>query len=253
MTREQETQHSSSFYPRHFLPKMQTNRRVNVFHKDGTCIHDKPWHQQGGSHLVDNMESHNISPAVLWPLIKVFVQFSREVQGGSVKRLVFKSPDDYAPAVKCFQSAPQQKPPSKHPIVVHVAHDELFVVSILEIHDKHTATTFHNTEERTTPLTITEFCETVLEFLNRQQAEFLATLDDTETGAPATHPDALEANLHTSSTSSSPLSEATRSNTSALHHADERPPTSSPKKPTVVIDQTKLTEFTSKTQDLLNM
>lgn len=162
---------------------MKGSRRINVFYRsDGKCVHDKTWDEDGVSHSGEL--AGWISAAVLWSMIQVFIQFAREVQGGSVKRLVFRNPEAYAPAVKHFQPAPRQKRSSKNPVEVYIAHDELFAVTVTEIVRKEDSTLGLEAEESTQApaLTIAEFCEAVLDFLNKEHASFLSTLRREDSG-----------------------------------------------------------------------
>lgn len=135
---------------------------------DGVCIYD---------HVDENTVSSNgTTPATidaenLWPLIRIFVQFSREVHGGSVKRLVFRSPQAYATQTHRFE--PSQHPPRAAPvIVVHVAHDPLFVVAVTERLSAEAATATallsvpDDTQKRV--MTISQFCTSILNFLKSQ-------------------------------------------------------------------------------------
>jgi len=120
-----------------------------------------------------------ISASDLWPLLQVFVQFAREVQGGSVRRLVFRNPKEYAPTVKRFQSMPHRdENVGKPPFVIHVAYDDFFVVTVSEtMRDTCTKSVQEDeAEENLSESTIAGFCEYVLNYLAREQAEFLATL-----------------------------------------------------------------------------
>lgn len=256
---------------------MKGSRHVHVFHRsDGKCIHDKNWDTDtptSTAQTIDTPETTSIPQATLWPLIQVFIQFAREVQGGSVKRLVFRDPEEYAPNVRSFRSAPHlQHTDDKPPIVIHVAHDDLFVVAVTERLTTTSRTVdFANEDEENAPvLTIAEFCESCLDFLKKEQTAFLATLGngDFENGGAgpgaaqrqgsenlgSVHSSGLNSGV-TGGSSTSSGSDHTESHSETTESSQEdrvEPvPPNSAHDPVVSIDQSRLDEFISKTKTLL--
>lgn len=257
---------------------MPSNRRINIFHRsDGKCIHDKGW-DEDGVHPSEDSDKEHISSETLWPLIQVFIQFAREVQGGSVKRLVFRNPAQYAPTVRRFQPAPKPKE-DKKPVVVHVAHDELFVVAIAELLSVESGKLGLEGEksEPGTSLTISEFCESVLEFLNKEQESFVATQSREDADPAVQPPRGLEkttteqqttrgenvANFRgfagivlTSSSSNSTVASGSSGpqmvQSQSLEEGELSQATSSGNE-IVKVNEAKLSEFVSKTQNLLRM
>lgn len=253
---------------------MKGNRHVNVFYRsDGRCVHEKPWDDEHATHSSDPVDSPSIPSSTLWPLIQVFIQFAREVQGGSVKRLVFRNPEEYAPSVQRFRSAPQQRnTEDKHPVVVHVAHDDLFVVAVTEIlpADPRNADFAAEGPEGAPVLTIAEFCESCLDFLSQEQTAFLATLarDDFARGRPvATHisqrsgeEEALQRASASNFRIGGGMSSSSASRTSSMQSDltgsfDDlvQPAPAVTRDPIVSINESRLSEYISKTQTLLRM
>lgn len=72
--------------------------------------------------------------ATVWSLVQVFIQFSREVDGGNVQRLVFREPLQPVGKRRVFGAAPQGRATTQQrPVVIHIAHDALFVVTVAEL------------------------------------------------------------------------------------------------------------------------
>lgn len=248
---------------------MTQSRRVYVFHRsDGKCIHENNWDDRSPSAASGPLEP--IPASTLWPLIQVFVQFAREVQGGSVKRLVFKTPADYAPTVTRFQPMPQSPKSSATPsTVIHVAHNDLFAVAVTEhVPLTHQASALTAEESDQAPVfTISDFCESLLDFLNHEQAAYLATLTSEDKKSPAQDPgtsnrvseelDASSQNTLPSSSRQPSIGSSSESLRTASHsdlsqYADEEAvPNSTSARPVVEINESRLSEFVSKTQNLL--
>lgn len=167
--------------------QMKKTTQVNVFYKsDGKCIHgeniDKYIKEEAEN--VQEIEG-SIGPDTLIRLVKVFVQFSREVQGGNVKRLLFRNPQDYAPKAYRFQPTPRSyNKPEKRPIIVHVAHDDIFVVTVTEIilEDLKSYQILMVNENQGSILSLCEFCESLLDWLRREQKFFLSNLKKSGNG-----------------------------------------------------------------------
>jgi hypothetical protein len=74
-----------------------------------------------------------VSAATVWSLVQVFIQFSREVDGGNVQRLVFRDPVQPVGKRRVFGAAPAgPAAASPQPVLIHVAHDALFAVTVTE-------------------------------------------------------------------------------------------------------------------------
>lgn len=216
---------------------MDKSRRIAVFHADGTCIYDQPIE---ASPAAPSAKPHAITSDRLWPLIQVFVQFSREVNGGDVKRLVFRSPLAYAPTHDHFQ--PMSHPARPAPcIVVYLAHMHHFVVAVTERLVADIATEpalLAVADDNHMPVdTVPEFCAHVLKFLSQEENTFIAStaLDDVEP--------------HTSETPSmtqhtpSILSSHTSPSDASLSGDESSQPTTTPRPQAATIDTTKLSEF----------
>ena len=237
---------------------MKGRRHVNVFQKpDGKCVHDKSWDDGSSSkHAAHQLKTTPIAPLTLFPLIQVFVQFSREVQGGSVRRLVFRNPDEYAPVVKSFRPTPHRNvSDDKPPLVIHIADNDSFIVTVTEtIPTSSRFTNFLNVEcERAPAMTIIEFCESCLDFLSKEQAAYRSTITDTNFANSQDLQD-LSCTPDGSSMQGPPTLES-QSHTSGSYEAESIEPVPEPsfRDPTVSIDEARLSEYISKTQRLLRM
>lgn len=72
--------------------------------------------------------------AAVWSLVQVFIQFAREVEGGNVQRLVFREPLQPGGKQRGFGATPAGRASTQlRPIVIHLAHDALFVVTVAEL------------------------------------------------------------------------------------------------------------------------
>lgn len=253
---------------------MVSSRRINVFYRvDGQTILDRNW-DEDGVHPTETSDTPHIPSETLWPLIQVFIQFAREVQGGSVKRLVFRNPQEYAPTVKRFQPAPKQKKDNR-PVVVYVAHDELFVVAVVEmLSEEHGKLGLENEKsEQSAPLTISEFCESVLEFLSKEQESFLGAQNRQDLGERLLQPSGRSrqattegqtlqsenvanfqgfAGIMSSTSSSASGSSGLQTGHSQSSEGGDASLSTAPRI-VVKVNEAKLAEFVSRTQNLLRM
>lgn len=175
----------------------------------------------------------------MWPLVKVFLQFSREVQGGSVHRLVFRSPSEYTPEPQVFRPAPVSRRP-RDPIVAHIAHDELFVVVVTEIGPKRPIVA----EDDEATEGIAEFCDTVKDFLNTQQTAFLAGLNKPKilnTGGMGSNGGDPEFHAWVTEEGHNGAGSSREGSAGASD------------RPVVTVNQTRLGEFIAKTQTMLQL
>lgn len=166
---------------------MSKARRISIFHKDGTPLYDQVYKDRTKGH---SASYQTLGADRLWPLIQVFVQFSREVQGGDVKRLVFRGPKAYAQTHNQFEALPLPARPT--PVtIVYLVHSERFVVTVTEqlIGDTTTAASLLASSASSTSSSIPEFCNSLLSFLNKMRSEPEILQDHTnephESGTPA--------------------------------------------------------------------
>lgn len=75
--------------------------------------------------------SEAVSGRTIWSLVQVFIQFAREVDGGSVQRLIFRDPVHPVGNRQAFGSSPSGVS-LRQPVLIHVANDGLFVVTVTE-------------------------------------------------------------------------------------------------------------------------
>lgn len=86
-----------------------------------------------GASSLTPAETGSITAGTVWSLVQVFIQFSREVDGGNVQRLVFREPVQPVGKRRGFGATPANRSAGgQRPILVHVAHDGLFVVTVTE-------------------------------------------------------------------------------------------------------------------------
>lgn len=232
-------------------------RHVNVFQKPGgKCVHDRSWDDDQSSKEVGPLVRKTpIAPPVLFPLIHLFVQFSREVQGGSVKRLVFRNPAEYAPTVKTFRPTLQQSASDdKPPLVIYIAHNESFIVTVTEtVPVNSPAADIAGVETETPPaLTITEFCDSCLDFLSKEQAAYRSTVRNDSAD------DTISRNALSSNGESS-LHDSQNFETQSDGSASYDRKSSEPLRQQVLhhqafsVDEARLSEYISKMQKLLRM
>lgn len=254
---------------RYRVPGMTFPRGVYVFYRsDGKCIHHGPWDVPHSSQPLQNIAS--VPPSTLFPLIQVFIQFSREVQGNSVKRLVFRTTSDLMPPPQRFHSRPQRSGSSKQPFIIHVAHDDIFVVALTDstVANSYATKISMNPSEELSEFTVNDFCESVLDFLNKEQSSFLASLAGTDNSpAEPSQPRHLrqrsDGDTLTSQGGLPPALKFTNSQSTTtsntLETQSDAPdrqmpqPTAAPAKPVVSIYESRLTEYIVKTQTLLRM
>lgn len=249
---------------------MTASRRINVFYRsDGTCIYDKNWDDEASNHSTNAKESVSISGSELWPLVQVFVQFAREVQGGPVRRLVFRNPHEYAPTVQRFEASPQYSDATgKRPFVVHVAHDELFAVTVCETLRNEPGLDGMEDEENAAGVPVAEFCELILDHLVKEQTAFLATISPKDVSP---RPDGLLPNSYRAENFQDSETDAATGTTSVQEYTTrasssewgesvmasgldsslmdmDQPLTTADRNPIVKISEGKLSEFIDKTQ-----
>lgn len=155
--------------------KVSTVRRVAVFKINGTALYDQldesfSFSSSSSSSSASASASpssalahHTIGADALWPLIQVFIKFSRDVQGGHIRRLVFRSPAAYAPSSHRFAASAHARTPGS--TVVYVAQSDRYVVAVThrDDADKQTAQ---------------RFVSDLLDFLHREHGTFLFSSDD---------------------------------------------------------------------------
>lgn len=227
---------------------MGKTRRVSVFEvkyegtgSEGISIYDQ---------VDENTISANgVAPSIidaenLWPLLRIFVQFSREVHGGDLKRLVFRSPEAYAAQSHRFE--PSQHPPQAAPVfVVHVAHDPKFVVAVTErLSSEATAASALLSvpdDSQSHALSISQFCTSILDFLRGHTEKSLERKKN--------HPeDSRTSNLSLDGLTSVHQTALAPTNNSSR---DDMGPGHGNKLSTA-IDVSKLSEFISHSQNLLD-
>ncbi|CAN8069164.1 unnamed protein product [Agarophyton chilense] len=144
-------------------------RRVNVFARaDGTCLHDVVWQQP--SQQPQPPEAHKITADNIWPIIHNFISLARDVDGGPLRRLVFRNPSQYAPTVANFDPIVKHAEHRRAPVVVHVHSDSRFVITVTECVQHYSL--FHHSPY-SSAFTLSEFCSTLLHWLGEQHAAFV--------------------------------------------------------------------------------
>lgn len=114
-------------------------RRVAVFKVDGTPLYDRVHESEAAPTTKSSLSTTSacgltpastatISASALWPLIQVFIKFSRDVQGGHIRRLVFRSPASYAPSTHRFQPSAHAATPRC--AIVYVGQSDRYVVTV---------------------------------------------------------------------------------------------------------------------------
>lgn len=218
---------------------MSKARRISVFRKDGSPLYDQDYKDQATGLSTSHQ---TLSADRLWPLIQVFVQFSREVQGGDVKRLVFRGPKAYAQTPNQFEALPLPSRPT--PVtIVYLAHSERFVVTVTEqlIGDATTPASLLSRSEDSSNQ-VPDFCNSLLDYFNNLQSEstVLQEHTDVEQNSSPSSP----ARMSRSSFSSSSSSDSRIRLPVNTIHNDLPPPPSPP--PQTRIDAAKVTDFVSK-------
>eukprot|EP00178_Gracilaria_changii_P004784 TRINITY_DN177_c0_g1_i4.p1 TRINITY_DN177_c0_g1~~TRINITY_DN177_c0_g1_i4.p1 ORF type:complete len:255 (+),score=48.33 TRINITY_DN177_c0_g1_i4:58-765(+) len=150
-------------------------RRVNVFARsDGSCLHDVVWRPESERRrppAAQHHQSTQITADKIWPIIHNFMSLSREVDGGPLRRLVFRNPQHYAPTVRKFDPVVTQ--PEKHiaPVVIHVLSDTHFVVTVTEQLPDYS---LFDQSPYSSAFTLAEFCENIMHLLRSEHAAFVA-------------------------------------------------------------------------------
>ena len=90
--------------------------RVAVFNANGSLIYDQAEERTKSMSSAERASySHSLPADKLWPLIHNFSKFSHDVQGGRVRRLVFRSPKAYASSTHRFEASAH--PTQNHQLV----------------------------------------------------------------------------------------------------------------------------------------
>lgn len=134
---------------------MSTTRLINVFwREDGAVLYSETW-GSGALPTVPKQQERSpkdapaasvlssagsksgatetVSASTVWSLVQVFIQFAREVGGGNVQRLIFRDPVQPDGKPQAFGAAPTGVPTAtRRPVLIHVANDELFAVTVTE-------------------------------------------------------------------------------------------------------------------------
>lgn len=168
---------------------MTAQRRLNVFwRQDGQCLFEEGLgnrrssqsHPPGGRsqdpslptnrNIRDNAVDEQLpDSATLWSLVQVFVQFAREVQGGRVRRLLFRNKMMPVGRSHTFGATARKSRTNVHQTEVHVAHDDLFVATVTEIYREPPPGLRHcSTPDAAT----SNFLQAVLEYFAEEQAKF---------------------------------------------------------------------------------
>lgn len=176
------------------MEKSGKTRRVTVFQSEGGVIYDQvdqnittprrepttPTAVDGGSSvsmsrpiaqqtLPSTNSAQTIPADKLWKLIKVFAQFSRDVQGGNVRRLIFRSPKSYAPPHNRFEPDPASQTNRSAPVtIIYLAFSERYAVAVTERLTGEAASTPTLLNSPTPVFTVPEFCNDILNFLHEQ-------------------------------------------------------------------------------------
>lgn len=148
---------------------------------DGTCLHHQVCRPPSSSSSSSSSSSatqnsqtsppHNITSHKIWPIIQNFIGLSRDIDGGTLRRLVFRSPADYAPTVKKFNSVNQQTPNPTPPIVMHVFHDARFVVTVIQYLLNYSI--FQHSAQSSSAFTIADFCASIHNFLTNEYSTYI--------------------------------------------------------------------------------
>lgn len=158
------------------MEKVEKTRRVAVFNIDGSAIYD----QVDDNTTSASQKSQTLPAEKLWRLIQVFVQFSRDVQGGNVRRLVFRSPKVYAPSTHRFEPSPH--PSNNHNqavTIVYIAQSDRYVVAVTE--RLVTSTTQNMLDTHSPLIPVQKFCHSILESLHSQHDTFLVSSSNANT------------------------------------------------------------------------
>lgn len=238
---------------------MSNSRRIAVFYRsDGRCIHDD-LDAESSTHPSNKRPTNNNTAAALWPLLKVFMQFSREVQGGAIKRLVFRNPADYTPRAHRFEPAPPSIDPGLPPVVVHVAHDDLFVVAVTEVlSDASNAGRLGLVKHGDTfGVTITNFCTSLLDFLRDEQTRFLRNLKNSkQTDRNLENRDSMDRETNPIEDSGAPVISQHSTSQSTSTRSESTEASNRPvavDNPVVSIDVARLKEHIAENQNLLRL
>jgi hypothetical protein len=113
---------------------MAGSRLVNVYWRgDGSILYSEVWGQGTLPVESKNGGSEPVSAGTVWSLVQVFIQFAREVDGGNVQRLIFRNPVQPVGKHHAFDVVRTGlQTVSQRPVLIHVANDDLFVVTVTE-------------------------------------------------------------------------------------------------------------------------
>lgn len=220
-------------------------RRINVFARvDGTVLHDVLHNTPSASTERSGAKPRQVSAHTIWPIVHNFIALSRELdRTASLRRLVFRDPQQYAPPVSNFR--PAVRPNRKHspPIVIHCLLRAPFVVTVTETlpnytlfdqHDQHAASSSSSTE-----FTLSDFCDTIMHFVHKEYNAFSAA-------NRAEGQDDAHVNADTQSNGNGSINEGDNNNNNS--HGDETVQTLKQ-----VIEQSKLTEMIHNTMLLVEL
>lgn len=161
---------------------MAKRRRVNVFSRtSGDCIHDDVWVSSGAAGAASSKPAlEPIPAATVWSLVQVFVQFARELDGGNVQKLIFRTPQDVVGKSRRFGSGQAHRAATQHPLLIHLAYDALFVVTLSEVDaprlalrlDGPRAGRRSDPEVPSSSAELSKFCNALLQFVAGEQAKY---------------------------------------------------------------------------------
>lgn len=80
----------------------------------------------------ETLPTDEVSSSTIWSLVQVFIQFSREVDGGNVQKLVFRDQARSTIGSHNFGTPKAALETGKSPVLIHVAHNQLFAVTLTE-------------------------------------------------------------------------------------------------------------------------
>lgn len=219
------------------MDKSSKTRRVTVFQSEGGVIYDQvdqniatprrepstPTAVDGGSsvsmsrpmvqHSLPSTNSAQAIPAdKLWKLIKVFAQFSRDVQGGNVRRLIFRNPKSYAPPHNRFEPTPASQTSRSAPVtIIYLAFSERYAVAVTERLTGEAASTPTLLNSPTPVFTVPEFCNDILNFLHEHHNNVHVYSLTSKLSPPVQSPAGSTAALGTNTPTTVPLDTAAMS------------------------------------------
>lgn len=181
---------------------MAATRLINIFWRgDGSVLYDETWgsgtlptvpraQERSGQEAHVTPSAHSscmnksdgteiVSGRTIWSLVQVFIQFAREVDGGSVQRLIFRDPVEPVGNRRVFGSNIAGVALCR-PVLIHVANDALFVVTVTEALSAETSQLRRLSDDFPAKL----FVQEVLLYVAHQQASFTNNAVQTTQTAP---------------------------------------------------------------------